>query len=667
MITSKVNYLLALGDLVRKYRRGRISIPVYMGDSIRLPKEVETLEEKVVAYVVEGPEDKHFSIPRIVAENAKAHDEVIQTIRDYVRTARKLDSKTFNNFLKLRARAFAKIVEKQPKLKKAIYRSLFRTAKSMSDLQKKGKDTVWAFILKNLFKPLFFFLRRKKFDVLVGNPPWLSYRYVKNIQYQKELKNLIIQRYRLLPSNKVELMTHMELATLFFLRTTDLYLKNNGKIGFVMPRSVFPADQHDSFRRGTFVHPDLSFTKVFDLLNVEPLFNVPSCVFFGKKGGKVKYPVKTTVFSGNLPQKNCSLKEAKKYLKRRNINLNLGALGKRSFLTEKLFEIPKRRSDYYKKIYQGATIVPRSLWFAEIVSHPKFGVNLQTPKVRTAERALRRAKAAFKDLTVTGIIESRFLYAGLTGSELVPFGYLKPLLVVLPIESTKTKYRLIDSREASTRGFLHLGKWLRRAEKEWKHRQKEKAGRMTIYERLDRQKGLTRQNPKVKFKVVYNTSGTYLVSAVVKNRKPSITINGTRIRLKGIVIDTKLYCYETNNEDEAYYLSAILNSNVIDNAIKPAQSRGLFGPRDIHKKPFEISIPKFNSRNNIHKKLSKLGKTCTTEVKKILPDLAGEYDSIGWIRKKINESLKSYIDKIDDLVLKMFKAHGNKETLEAFT
>lgn len=312
-------------------------------------------------------------------------------------------------------------------------------------------------------------------------------------------------------------------------------------------------------------------------------------------------------------------------------------------------------------------MVPRQFWFIDISSHPKFGINLETPFVRTSKRAHKRAKKAYEDLMLEGNVESQFLYAILTGSEVVPFGHLEPLPIVCPIEPNANKYRLINSREAETRGFLNLQKWLSRAEKEWKERRREKAERMTIYERLDRQMGLTKQNPKAKYKVIYNTSGTYLVSAVVENEKPIVTLNDTELKLNGIIIDTTLYSYETDNENEAYYLSAILNSSILDEAIKPAQARGLFGPRHIHKKPFEISIPNFNSRNTIHKKLSKLGKICSTEVKKLLPDLAKRYDSIGWIRKKLNEALKPYINQIDELVLKLFEAYGDKETLEAFT
>jgi hypothetical protein len=39
---------------------------------------------------------------------------------------------------------------------------------------KKRRDTVWGFIRKNTFRPAY--LRRQKVDVIIGNPPWLSFR-----------------------------------------------------------------------------------------------------------------------------------------------------------------------------------------------------------------------------------------------------------------------------------------------------------------------------------------------------------------------------------------------------------------------------------------------------------------------------------------------------------
>jgi len=67
-------------------------------------------------------------------------------------------------------------------------------------------------MLKNTARPLL--LSAQKFDVIAGNPPWLSYRFIKDRTYQAEVKSLIL-RYGLLESSDVKLFTQMDLSTLF--------------------------------------------------------------------------------------------------------------------------------------------------------------------------------------------------------------------------------------------------------------------------------------------------------------------------------------------------------------------------------------------------------------------------------------------------------------------
>jgi hypothetical protein len=156
------------------------------------------------------------------------------------------------------------------------------------------------------------FLQEEKFDVTIGDPPWHSYRYVESTDYQGFLKGLILKNYRLLDSERAELITQMELATLFFVRTSDLYLSDSGMISFVIPRSLFVGDQHHNFRKGVFA-PKMKMVEMFDLEDVDPLFRVPSCVIIAKKG-KNQHPIDGIVFAGTLPQKNAKLAEAKKFL-----------------------------------------------------------------------------------------------------------------------------------------------------------------------------------------------------------------------------------------------------------------------------------------------------------------------------------------------------------------
>ncbi|MFX1250907.1 MAG: class I SAM-dependent DNA methyltransferase [Promethearchaeota archaeon] len=114
-----------------------------------------------------------------------------------------------------------------------------------------------------------------KFDMIIGNPPWLSMRYIKDRNYQKFVKDRSFH-YNLIDKKDTHLFTHLEVATVFLCHSVDYYLKPGGIIAFIMPKSVLVSSQHIKFR--TFVKAQMTLLEVFDLEKVSPLFPVPSCV-----------------------------------------------------------------------------------------------------------------------------------------------------------------------------------------------------------------------------------------------------------------------------------------------------------------------------------------------------------------------------------------------------
>ena len=651
VIITKTNYLLALGDLFKKRRRS-ISLPIYLADSIRLPQmegQME-METPLPGFKLEI-DGKKILIPEVLIHDPQLYDEAIEVSKEFARSfARREggDEKTFFNFL---GKASPKIVAD-----KTLSLALYNLAVAMKELIEERRDTIWAFILKNLYKPLFL---KGNFDVVLGNPPWLSYRYVEKGEYQKFLKRQITDEYKLL-SGKAELITHMELATLFFLRAAHLYLKEGGSIGFVLPRSVFSADQHYNFRRSYF-SLNLGFEEVWDLEEVAPLFNVPACVFFGKRGIKTGSSIKCHKFSGKLKRKNSSLREAKQALTVTPEELFVTQIGKRSFLsTLKMKPTIGLRSFYRPYFKQGATIVPRSLWFVEVKSHPTLGFDPSSPYVETTERAQKEAKSAYKGLRLEGNIEKDFLYATLLSTDIVPFSHLDFRLVVLPILPSGKHFKVLNADEVRNQGFLNLANWLDRAQSEWEERRGEKAERMNVQEWLDYRRKLSTQNRLAKYKVLYPTSATYLCACVAEDKPIRLEVEGQGIEIQGFVAESKTYYFDTDNKEEAYYLAAVLNSPIVDELLKPMQSRGLWGPRDIHKKVLEIPIPRYNPSDENHRALFQLGEQCTQKVEQLLPQLT-KSRSIGHTRRLIRTELKEELEQIDDKVRQILGSGGDKK------
>jgi len=113
------------------------------------------------------------------------------------------------------------------------------------------------------------------------------------------------------------------------------------------------------------------------------------------------------------------------------------------------------------------------------------------------------------------------------------------------------------------------------------------------------------------------------------------------------------YFFDTDIEEEAYYLSSVLNSHILDNMIKPLQAAGSFGQRHIHKLPLTFPIPKYDEANPIHKELAEISSKCHKKVEEIIHTL--DLKSTGKIRSMIRKLLgEEYqiIDKDVKMILK---------------
>jgi hypothetical protein len=136
----------------------------------------------------------------------------------------------------------------------------------MVNLVKQRRDTVWAFILKNAYRPAY--LRRTKVDVIVGNPPWLSYRDVAEADYKRRIRELVF-KYGLLDSSQSQLFTQMDTSTVFYAHCKCEFLNPGGTIAFVMPKTtILPSKQHIGFQQQGFswLH-DLSNVNVIGTVN----------------------------------------------------------------------------------------------------------------------------------------------------------------------------------------------------------------------------------------------------------------------------------------------------------------------------------------------------------------------------------------------------------------
>ncbi len=204
---ARTRYLLALGDLVSD-PHPPVLVPVYLADPIRL-LEADTSRSLHIVQTTEP--GVAFEIPDGLVDDLAQLDWIFHRMAQYLHAAQ------FRANVEGEERATEEVIgslysyltspkraglRELPPLSPSDAGVLCRTARTLIKLVLDGKGTLWLHILKN--DPAPFYLSRRKFDLVVGNPPRHS----------------------------------TEEATHFFATSADLYLRDGGSIAFVMPRDA---------------------------------------------------------------------------------------------------------------------------------------------------------------------------------------------------------------------------------------------------------------------------------------------------------------------------------------------------------------------------------------------------------------------------------------------
>src|SRR5262249_26805935 len=144
-------------------------------------------------------------------------------------------------------------------------------------------------------------------------------------------------------------------------------------------------------------------------------------------------------FVGNLPQAQLHLREAKSFLTSEKVHWHYSRLLKskghtRSALTRERLDAASGSNYYTDRFAQGATIVPRSLYFVDAVDGqlPDDAKN-RIISVHTAEYASHEAKKPWTGIALSGLVEGKFLFRTAISRNLLPFALVAPPLVILPI------------------------------------------------------------------------------------------------------------------------------------------------------------------------------------------------------------------------------------------
>jgi SAM-dependent methyltransferase len=566
---ARVTYLLAVGPERLKHKeRGPIQVPVFLGDAVQWRREAQDL----------------FTDGNLVIET----DDKKQLFESELRFPEGLlgDPTRFNQFVESMAKLAGSRKPKSPRPKlNGLYqrfgvtpdlqKTLDETFRTLCDLHDEGRDHIWSYYVRNLARPWWLALPQNRVDLLIGNPPWLAYRFMTE-KMQAAFREYSDER-GLWEGAKVA--THQDLSGLFLVRAVERYLKDGGRFAFVMPNAALDRGQFAGLRTGRYKRPEtgtplsVAFSPAWDLRRIRPhFFPRGSAVLFGTRAEQpMPLPTEATIWSGRVLGQNPSWANVKNQL-----NTTPGTV---HLVNE------DQVSPWSDRFRQGATIVPRLLFFVTRQEAGPLGMTAGSAAVRSLQRA--NDKKPWKELpALEGVVETEFIRPVLVGESVVPFRIAETFEAVIP----RDRNGLMDGQSDRLDAYEGLAVWWRQAEAVWEeNRSSEK---LSLLKRADYQKTLEQQFPIQSIRIVYNKSGMHLVAARVSDHRA--------------VIDHKLYWATAASSAEALYLCAVLNAAKFTELVRPFMSYGK-DERDFDKNIWQLPVPLYDPANDIHIRLSARG------------------------------------------------------------
>jgi hypothetical protein len=599
VLLSKLNWVMVMRKFL-PYSMSDFIIPIYHADSLFTTAPITTLidgnyEEQDLQMDFDG---EQVILPGFLINptNRKLFDSLIhrcyeiakvkarETIEDYsLQQAKTFVAKLINNV--------GAVINKTQM--EDIVTSCHALIPTLEKLQREDRNGIWPFLLGNSYRPG---LVRGQFNAIVSNPPWMAMSKLADNPYKRILVSRA-ERYGVKPTGSSHL--HIELAIVFLLNSVDKFLQENALFSIIMPDTLLNGYHHEPFRNQLFLRSEspvhLRVNEIWDA----PIgtFKNKAIVVFGTKTNSLyPNPISGRHLLSKTIDESCEfrmLRQGKRSAWSSNPNAN--------DITEGVLErIP---------FLQGADIMPRTLVFHSVVQQPNGRWSVrpiprQNNKLSYLVSDAKRFKAF--SLNVRNV-DDQFIYDCYLSNHILPFYSCYPAKALLPMRKENDYWVVVDEAELIQYGtgaasafnsiFVESGESAHQYFNRINYRNKLSP---QIFDGFDNEKQL----------ILVGAGGGYTCASFVAFKH----INKVKT-----IIDQTIYWYVANTEDEAIYITGLLNSIALDKIIADFQPEGALGRRHVHKLPYAVTPP-FDITNASHKAVVEKTRSLIRSIRETLPD-----------------------------------------------
>ena len=594
-VTGKANYIIALMSSIDNIEKldNPLTIPIYIADSVLSP--IVYSEESDTTFVAKTSVGD-FVIPKFT--NFPDACYYLDTLSESIDKSR-----SYKVFISLVNKKLS-LTEEQQDCSSVLYHKLMI-------LHRSAQDSFWGKILKNSFSPV---MLKRRFDYVVGNPPWIAWKAMSKTYREGTLD--VWLSYGIFEKNAYDKKTtHDDFAMAVTYVSLDQYLHDDGKLFFLLPYTFFKSTKGgEGFRKLMITRnkqeTPISVEEVNDFTNIKifkPKHTVRTIGVLFKKNKKMVYPMNNWyewTYSGDTKDFNAHselINVLDNIQSKRMIAQPINSDTPQSaWMTLESKELEKTKNillngeDPYYRGRKG--IEPAGAKGVYILKKPRLYENNKIVITNDISRSRRPDVVAKGEHT--GVVENTFVYPMLGGRNIKKWKVISNEFMIVP-HTSNTPYGLDETTLINVAPETH--KWLEYFKKELLD-SRIQSGKFFNPEiqpwyRLDNVGDYTFS----KYKVFWKEQSKNFAAVVVGSYSslPYCDMSIFSNKDKVVVCDSKVLMLSLNDEDEAYYVCGVINSSTISKVID-SYAIGLNRGIDILD---NIKIYKYNKEDLIHKKI----------------------------------------------------------------
>ena len=588
---AKTTWVVTLADEI-KTATSPIAIPIYHADSLFSVTPVTPLlpffdESDTVPLSLDGIKiDLPYAL--VQPECRDLFDRITDWAYDEALDARAkggaghLTERGTAQFLDGAAAALG--ISLSTELKEVLVPAVFALVHRMAELAVAGRNGIWAFILRNTYRPG---LLAGRFNGLVSNPPWLAMSRLGDNPYREVLTGRA-KLYGIRPPGQSFL--HLELGSTHLLHAVDRYLADDAAVACLLPGTLFNGHHHELFRQRKFLTATRRVAlEISEMWQIEPgTFKYPGAAVVGHKRASIA-GLTTTAIAGIVARQDGL--EATEFSVRAIDNRRTAwVLAQEGF--------PAAASTATAIPQQGADLMPRTAVCIEIINEAGAEYRVDTPSRGTPYGFAVKAAKELKYDRFPGNVAPRFIYRMAQSENLLPFvlGEHCASIAIPAVRNDHGAWRILDEADIRGMGFTETARRFRAIN----DRLKLVGQGKKIQQRIDERMKLSKQiMPQDGYLILAGAGGKHICAACI-----AISADAN------LVVDQTLYWRAVSGEFEAWYCIGMLNSHAMTEAITPFNPKGAFGERHIHALPYRL-MPAFDPANADHLRVAALARQIT--------------------------------------------------------